>query len=142
MWAGTIVRAWGWRLVVRARRFKSSPDLSEAKRATFLLSCGTVRLLHQVDAAGDRGSLLRVDRLKCRKFSDGSPVAGQLVRADRFGNVEFSEQSDQKRSRRFSIRVALQDTEHDSVFVPGPPQPVTETTDGGTHLILSANSER
>ena len=77
-----------------------------------------------------------VDLLKCWKFSDGGPVPGQLVGADRLWNVEFAEQASQECSCRFGISVALQqDIEHDSVLVHGPPQPVTDTADGRTHLV-------
>ena len=75
------------------------------------------------------------DRLKCWKFSDGGPIAGQLVCTDRFWNVEFTEQVDQKRSRSFSITVALQqDVKHDPMLVYGPPQPGTDTADSGTEF--------
>ena len=88
-------------------------------------------MLNQVVAANRRDDLLMVDRLKCWKCSNGSSTAGQLVHTVRFWNVEFNEQANQKRSRGFSITVALQqDIEHEPMLVYGPPQPVTDTTDG------------
>ena len=46
-----------------------------------------------------------VDLLKRWKLSDGGPVAGQFVGTDRLWNVEFAEESNQKRSRSFGISV-------------------------------------
>ncbi len=93
-------------------------------------------MLNPVVAADRRDDLLMVDRLKCWKFSNGSPIADQLVRADRFWNVKFTEQADQKRSRGFRITVALQqDIEHEPMLVHGPPQTVMDTADGSTDFV-------
>jgi len=64
-------------------------------------------LLNEIIAAGGRNHLLMVNLLKRRKFSDGGPVTGQLVGADRLRDVEFSKQTSQERSCRFGISVAL-----------------------------------
>jgi len=63
-----------------------------------------------------------VDLLKCWKFSDGGPVAGQFVSADRLWDVIFAEQASQERSCRSGISVALQqDALHDPILVHSPP---------------------
>jgi hypothetical protein len=92
--------------------------------------------LNQVVAAGCPDDLLMVDLLKCWKFSDGGPVTGKFVRADRLWDVIFAEQASQERSCRFGISVTLQqDVEHDPVLVHGSPEPVTDTADGGTDFV-------
>ena len=125
------------------QEFLGSFDLPETELTTLFLSFGTVGLLNQVVAAGRRDDLLMVDLLKCWKCPDGGPVTGQLVGADCLWDVEFAEQASQERSCRLGISVALQqDVEHDPVLVYGPPQPVTDTANCRTDLILSANSSR
>jgi len=93
-------------------------------------------LLDESIAAGGRNHLPMVDLLKGWKFSDGSPVTGQLVGTDRLRDVEFAEQASQERFCRFGIAVALQqDALHDPVLVHGSPEPVADTTDGGTDFV-------
>lgn len=63
-----------------------------------------------------------VDRLEGWKFSNGSPVTGQLVRTDCLWDVKITGQADQKSSRSFTIPMALQeDIEHDPMLVHSPP---------------------
>jgi hypothetical protein len=79
-------------------------------------------LLNQVVTAGRPDHLLMVDRLQCWKFSDVSPVAGQLVRTDRLWNMEFTDQPGQERFCGVGITVAVQqDSKHDPVLVHSPP---------------------
>jgi hypothetical protein len=92
--------------------------------------------LNQVVAAGCPDDLLMVDLLKCWKFSDGGPITGQLVGADRIWDVEFAEQASRERPCHFGLSVALQqDVEHDPVFVHGSPQPVTDTANCRTDFV-------
>ena len=93
-------------------------------------------LLDEIIAAVGRNHLLMVNLLKRWKFSDGGPVTGKFVRADRLWDVIFAEQASQERSCRFGISAALQqDVEHDPVLVHGSPEPVTDTADGSTDFV-------
>jgi hypothetical protein len=102
-------------------------------------------LLNQVVAAGRPDDLLMVDRLKCWKFSKGSPVAGQLVRTDCLWDVEFAKQARQERSCPSGISGEFeQDVEHDPMLVYGPPagrstqaRPLRTRTASGGYRQLS-----
>jgi len=90
----------------------------------------------QVGAAGGRDDLLMIDLLKCWKCSDGSPVPGQVVGADRLWDVIFAEQASQERSCRFGVSVAWQqDVENEAILVHSPPQPVMDTANGRTNFV-------
>jgi hypothetical protein len=104
------------------QEFLGSLDLPETELTTLLLSRGAVGLLNQIVAAGRRDHLLIIDRPKCWTFSNGSPVAGQLVRTDRLWNMEFTDQPGQERFCGVGITVAVQqDSKHDPVLVHSPP---------------------
>ena len=88
---------------VEIQEFLGSLEFPETELAPLLLSCGTVRLFDEIIAAGGRDHLLMVDLLKRWKLSDGGPVTGQFVGADRLWDVEFAEEASQERSCRFGI---------------------------------------
>jgi len=120
---------------VELQEFLGQLDLLKTELPTLLLSYGMVGLLNQVVTAGRRDDLLMLDLLQCWKFSNGLPATGQLVGADRLWAVEFVKQASQERSRSFSISALQQDVEYEPLLVHGPPEPVTDTANGGTNFI-------
>ena len=110
---------------VRGEEFLGSRSSFEAELSTFLLPGRSMRLFHEVVAAGGRDDLDVLRSAEHGEFPRGRPVAPQLIGVDDLWDVVLAQQADEKGLGRFSITVFLEeDVQHVPTFVNCPPQPV------------------
>lgn len=108
----------------------------EAELAPFLLPCRSMRLFDQVVAAGCRYDLHVLHMVEHREFSDGCPVAPEVVSVDDLRDRIFAKETYEKGLGSLGIAVFLEENvQHVPVFIDGPPQPVLDPTDLDAYLV-------
>jgi len=93
-------------------------------------------LFNQGMAASGRDHRLVIDVIQRRKLADGRPITCQLVRADYFWDVIFTQQMLEECRRRRGVALPLEEhVEHGCVFVDSPPSPMDHPTHDHVHLV-------